>query len=63
MPEARIDAAPNFDFKVEGRTITARGSVLWMILSTRASLGISNGRMTTRELVGLRTIPVRLTSI
>src|SRR5687767_1192411 len=34
-----------------------------MIFSTRFSFATSNGRMMTRELVGLRTIPVRLTSM
>src|SRR5690606_17033940 len=34
-----------------------------MIFSARCSLVGSNGRITTRELLGLRTIPVRLTSI
>ena len=34
-----------------------------MIRSIRPSLGGSNGRMTTRELFGLRMIPVRLTSM
>ena len=34
-----------------------------MIFSIRFSFVSSNGRMTTRELVGLRMIPVRLTSM
>ena len=34
-----------------------------MIFSIRFSFATSNGRMTTRELVGLRMIPVRLTSM
>src|SRR5436305_1885093 len=42
---------------------SGRDATRAMIFSTRLSFASSNGRMTTRELVGFRTIPVRLTSM